>query len=66
VPYDTPKNNLHVLLDVDECNFSGVHTCDDSSRADCMNTEGSYKCVCKPGYKGDGRICKLFGNYYLI
>jgi hypothetical protein len=56
---------LSDLLDVDECRFSGIHTCDDNSRADCMNTEGSYNCVCKPGYKGDGQTCKLFGNYYL-
>ena len=47
------------LIDVDECRFSD--TCDNSSRADCMNTPGSYTCVCKEGYKGDGRSCKLFG-----
>ena len=49
-----------ITIDVDECTFSGMQTCDDSSRADCVNTEGSYTCVCKSGYKGDGRICKLF------
>ena len=38
-----------------------MHTCDDSARAYCINTEGSYECVCKPGYIGNGESCVLFG-----
>ena len=26
--------------------------------ADCINTEGSFECVCKPGYTGDGKDCE--------
>jgi hypothetical protein len=29
--------------------------CDEN--ADCMNTEGSYKCLCKAGYQGNGILC---------
>ena len=46
--------------DVDECTY-GMHTCDDSTRADCIDTEGSYECVCKPGYIGNGTTCIPFG-----
>ena len=42
-------------LDVDECKGS-LHRC--NSHADCTNTAGSYLCRCKPGYFGDGLICK--------
>ena len=35
-----------LILDVDECTF-GTHYCDESSHADCINTEGSYMCICK-------------------
>ncbi|XP_015757477.1 PREDICTED: uromodulin-like [Acropora digitifera] len=39
--------------DIDEC-ASGTHGCINGT-ADCTNTLGSYKCSCKPGYRGDGR-----------
>ena len=29
--------------------------------ANCTNTIGSYKCTCKLGYIGDGRLC--LGNF---
>uniref|UniRef100_A0AAY4CEM9 Fibrillin-1 n=1 Tax=Denticeps clupeoides TaxID=299321 RepID=A0AAY4CEM9_9TELE len=46
----------HLLLFyyLDECS-NGTHTC--SYNADCMNTMGSYRCVCKEGYSGDGFYC---------
>ena len=46
--------------DVDECTF-GIHSCDDSVRAMCINTDGSYECVCRPGYIGNGESCIPFG-----
>ena len=52
----------YLSSDVDECAF-GIHTCDDSARADCINTQGSYECVCKPGYIGNGESCIPFGIY---
>ena len=45
-------------VDIDECT-SKIHNCD--RNALCKNTEGSFTCTCKPGYKGDGKKCK--GNY---
>ena len=41
--------------DVDECG-NGDHFCDQV----CINTEGSYKCDCQPGYRMqlDGSTCR--------
>lgn len=39
---------------VDECAL-GSHDC--APEADCVDTPGFYECVCKPGYKGDGKAC---------
>ena len=43
------------FLDIDEC-IGGTHSCD--ANAECINTEGSYNCTCKPGYQGNGRNCE--------
>eukprot|EP00961_Rhodomonas_salina_P297775 3937488-Rhodomonas_salina.1 len=26
--------------------------------ASCNNTNGSFACLCSPGYEGDGTVCK--------
>ncbi|XP_058544164.1 signal peptide, CUB and EGF-like domain-containing protein 2 isoform X6 [Neofelis nebulosa] len=41
--------------DVDEC-AQGLDDC--HTNAFCQNTLTSYKCSCKPGYRGDGRQCE--------
>lgn len=41
--------------DVDECS-EGTDDC--HIDAICQNTPKSYKCLCKPGYKGEGRQCE--------
>ena len=52
--------NIHVdiwylmCLDVDECSEES-DDCD--SNADCTNTDGSFTCVCKTGWTGDGKTC---------
>ncbi|XP_035672719.1 IgGFc-binding protein-like [Branchiostoma floridae] len=48
-------------LDVDECE-NGVAVCDEN--AYCVNTPGSYKCICKPGFTWDEtfQICQKFGR----
>ena len=43
---------------MDECT-SEIHNCD--RNALCKNTEGSFTCTCKAGYKGDGKKCR--GNF---
>jgi len=47
-----------VVTDVNECTYTGnvpafVHNCD--PLAFCVNTEGSYHCVCPEGFAGEGR-----------
>ncbi|XP_042072796.1 signal peptide, CUB and EGF-like domain-containing protein 1 [Haplochromis burtoni] len=43
------------LADVDEC----AEDSDDCHiDALCQNTAKSYNCICKPGYKGDGKQCE--------
>ncbi|KAJ0036230.1 hypothetical protein NQD34_004907 [Periophthalmus magnuspinnatus] len=41
--------------DVDEC-AEAIDNC--SIDAICQNTLRSYKCICKSGYKGDGKHCE--------
>jgi len=43
--------------DDDECNDAATNQC--SSNADCVNSEGSYKCECQAGYMllADQRTC---------
>ena len=48
-------------IDVDECtafpNVCGANT-------NCNNTDGSYTCICKAGYTGDGKTCSGKDLYY--
>ena len=49
--------------DIDECSV-GVVECDVNS--DCIDTVGSYSCLCRPGYTGDGRTrCLGMGTNFL-
>ncbi|XP_043943235.1 signal peptide, CUB and EGF-like domain-containing protein 1 [Protopterus annectens] len=41
--------------DIDECTL-GTDDC--HIDAICQNSPRSYKCICKPGYKGDGHHCE--------
>lgn len=43
-----------LLTDIDECS-TNTHNC--SLNANCTNTDGSFKCVCKEGFTGDGNSC---------
>ena len=48
---------LFPYSDIDECK-KGSHHYDCHINANCTNTAGSYKCTCRPGYTGNGSICK--------
>ncbi|XP_049740559.1 signal peptide, CUB and EGF-like domain-containing protein 1 isoform X2 [Elephas maximus indicus] len=48
-------SGLPGAVDVDECS-EGTDDC--HIDAICQNTLKSYKCLCKPGYKGEGRQCE--------
>ncbi|KAG7264606.1 hypothetical protein CRUP_002195 [Coryphaenoides rupestris] len=43
-------------VDVNECD-AGAQKC--SHHATCLNTEGSYRCRCKPGFRGNGFECSV-------
>ena len=45
---------LFFFLDIDECSIGngGCH-----GDADCQNTVGSFNCICKTGYDGNGLNC---------
>uniref|UniRef100_A0A667Z585 Signal peptide, CUB and EGF-like domain-containing protein 2 n=1 Tax=Myripristis murdjan TaxID=586833 RepID=A0A667Z585_9TELE len=47
--------SISSFLDVDEC-AEALDNC--SIDAICQNTLKSYKCICKSGYKGDGKHCE--------
>lgn len=48
---------IHILCkDINECAKDELNNCHEN--ADCKNLFGSYTCVCKEGYKGDGIKCE--------
>ena len=50
--------------DIDECN-SGYDNC--TQLTSCVNTNGSFSCVCNTGYTGDGDTCySEFKDYVYI
>ena len=48
--------HIACYADVDECSDPSLNTCDITQ--DCINTIGSYTCVCKDGYTFNGQICE--------
>ena len=50
------KINQFIIFfpDVDECELE-IHNC--HVNAECIDTVGSYECVCNQGYSGDGINC---------
>lgn len=46
---------LPLQTEHDECG-SGQHNCDEN--AICTNTVRGHSCTCKPGYVGNGTICR--------
>jgi hypothetical protein len=42
-------------LDVDECMNAGGNNC--APEADCFNAAGSFACICRDGFEGDGVTC---------
>ena len=40
-----------ISIDINECEHYN-NTC--NINASCMNSEGSFSCLCLPGYTGDG------------
>ena len=51
------------LLDIDEC-ATGAQSC--HAQARCGNIQGSYSCMCHPGYNGNGISCRGMLNSTLL
>ena len=47
---------LYLFTDMNECELE-IDMCDNEVVAVCNNTIGSYVCMCKPEYTGDGFNC---------
>ena len=43
-----------ISTDIDEC-IEETDNCDDN--AACTNTDGTFTCLCEPGFSGDGLQC---------
>ena len=43
------------VADIDECTENETNDCD--INANCTNTEGSYNCACRIGFRGNGKNC---------
>ena len=52
VEYTFFNGVLFVFQDINECTVKSDR-CD--VNAACQNTEGSYKCICKTVFEGDGK-----------
>ena len=50
---------LSIASDIDECSADS-RPCDDN--ANCSNSEGSYSCICKQGFTGNGTVCEGKGE----
>ena len=45
---------VSLISDIDECSKDGS-PCDEN--AECFNNDGSYTCICKVGFTGNGTLC---------
>lgn len=52
-------NPFYLFPDVNEC-VTNTHRC--NLHAECLNTQGSFQCKCKQGYRGSGFDCA--GEYH--
>ena len=56
--------NFFTTSDVNECESTELNGCGPDQVAECFNTHGSYACGCRPGYFGNGVLCK--GKNYVV
>ena len=51
---------LFVFTDIDECleaALNAVDLCVDDQNTQCSNTEGSFECICVPGFARENGTC---------
>lgn len=51
------------LIDIDECSL-GVASC--AENAECLDTDGSYECLCSSGYTGNGTSCTCEYSLHML
>ena len=51
----SPTVHNNICADIDEC-ASGSDMCN-STVSECFNTEGSFKCICRPGFNMNNQDC---------
>lgn len=51
------------ISDIDECSKNGS-PCDEN--AECFNNDGSYTCICKVGFTGNGTFCLGKSLHYAV
>ena len=63
-PNEPSHNNKLLLPDIDECEDDEDTTVEKEENfdfchdfAECIDTQGSYRCVCESGFEGDGFNC---------
>ena len=52
---------MYLLLDIDECLVAAVQAvdvCVNVTNSQCVNTEGSFECICVPGYIVVNETCE--------
>ena len=45
---------IQFVSDIDECSKNGS-PCNEN--AECFNNDGSFSCICKDGFTGNGTVC---------
>uniref|UniRef100_A0A3Q1FKG5 Latent transforming growth factor beta binding protein 1 n=1 Tax=Acanthochromis polyacanthus TaxID=80966 RepID=A0A3Q1FKG5_9TELE len=56
-PHGYKRINSSHCQDLDECQLQGA-----CPNGNCLNTVGSYRCMCKPGYVPDPTLTKCISN----
>ena len=54
-----------LMSDIDEC-AAQVNPCVTVAKPECMNTDGSYNCLCKGGFVMEGSNCEGINNVILF
>ena len=55
------KHSPDLISDINECSKNS-HNCSYTT-ATCTNTNGSFKCACKPGFSSNGHNCTGTEHY---
>ena len=53
---------LYCHSDINECANETLYSC--AGNSTCVNMEGSYRCKCDSGFKGNGAVECRCNNHY--